>query len=137
MKSPRYRDGFSLLETILSLALLSIALAVLGELARGGSRHAGAARDLTQAQILCDSRMNEIIAGIEPLEAVFDAPYEMSYGIREAEWKYSVDVQPAFVEGLLQIVVTVVKNVPGDDPPQWILVRWLPDPDAVPVEEES
>jgi general secretion pathway protein I len=62
--------GFSLLEVILALAILTGAVAVLGEIVRLGIRNAQVARDTTQAQLLCESKLAEITAGIIPSDPV-------------------------------------------------------------------
>ena len=64
----RRRGGFSLLEVILALAILVAALAVLGELVRSGVRNAQMARDLSRAQVLCESKLGEVFAGAIPAE---------------------------------------------------------------------
>ena len=58
------RAGFSLLEVILAMAILAGAIAVLGEAGRLALRNAGYARDMAQAQLLCESKMAEIVTGI-------------------------------------------------------------------------
>ncbi len=96
--------GFSLLEVILALAILLGALAVLGEVARATLRNAQIARDQSRAQLLCESKLAEILAGISPAEAVQDALFEDE---DDADWRYSVDLQPADFEGLVAVRVRV------------------------------
>ncbi len=57
---------FSLLEVVLALAILVGAIAVTGELVRLGTLSAASARDLTQAQLICESKLAEITSGITP-----------------------------------------------------------------------
>ena len=61
--SPARRSGFSLLEVIMATAILLGCLIVLGDLAAVGRRHARDAEDLTTAQWLCQTKLNEILAG--------------------------------------------------------------------------
>ncbi|MCH7726838.1 MAG: type II secretion system protein, partial [Planctomycetes bacterium] len=64
ISSQRARQGLTLLEIILSIAILSVSLAAIGELLRIGSRSAKDARDLSRAQIHCQSKLAELTAGI-------------------------------------------------------------------------
>ncbi len=54
---------------MLATSILLACLIVLGELASVGRRHARDAEQLTAAQLLCRSRLNEILAGAAPLES--------------------------------------------------------------------
>ena len=65
----RVRSGLSLLEVILSIAILGMALIVIGELIRIGFRSATSARVRSEAQMACDTKMSEIVAGVLPLES--------------------------------------------------------------------
>ena len=140
MKTTRMqRDGFSLLEVILALAILTGAIAVLGELARLGLRNAQIARDTAQAQLLCESKLAELTAGLLPVEPVSGAQFEEVVGDGTVAWVYSIDVQPAQsegsrIEGMSAVEVTVVQKIDKiKGPIHFSLIRWMPDP----VEEES
>ncbi|MCH5374492.1 MAG: type II secretion system GspH family protein, partial [Planctomycetes bacterium] len=65
MKSP-LRRGLSLLEVILAVAILGLGLAIIGELIRNGTRQAEEVRFLTAAQLLCESKLEEVAAGVVP-----------------------------------------------------------------------
>lgn len=133
----RKRSGFTLLEVILAFTILGISIAVLGELVRIGSRNALLAREVTQAQLLCETKMNEVVAGIEPAQPVLNRPYELVTSVRRTEWLYSIDVQTLVEEGLLAVTVTVTKDLPNDvNPPTFSLVRWMQDP-ATATDETS
>ena len=127
------RDGFSLLEIILALAILCGAMTVLGELSRLGMRNAEYARDVTQAQLLCECKLAEITAGLTLPEPAQDVRFEPQDEETEAEseWLYSVEVNSVGEEGLVEVRVTVTKDMPAEKrPAQFSLVRWLVDSGA-------
>lgn len=121
--------GFSLLEVILALAILGGALAVLGEVARMAMRNAARARDLAQAQLLCEAKLAEILAGIEPPEPAQGVPFGTG---QVPDWLYSVEVAALDVDGLIEVRVTVEQDLPPEyRPVRWTLVRWMVDPVSV------
>jgi Tfp pilus assembly protein PilV len=134
----RNAAGFSLLEVILALSILVGAIAVLGELVRLGTMNAASARDLTQAQLLCESKLAEVMSGLIVPEAVQGVPCET-----DSSWLYSIDVQPIDMPGIVVLSVTVTQDVPANlRPAEFTLVRWVQDPalvlaDEVPTEEGS
>ena len=118
--------GFSLLEVVLALAILTGAIAVLGELVRIGARNAEAARDLTQAQFLCESKLAEIASGLALAE-----PVSTALCPDDPDWLYSVSVDPTSETGLVAVRVTLTRNLPVQSQPlQFSLVQWMPDPAA-------
>jgi type II secretory pathway pseudopilin PulG len=129
-RAMRRREGFSLLEAILALAILTSSIAVLGELVRMGSQHAALARDLTQAQFLCESTMNEIAAGMQGgAMAVADAPIDPTLAGGDASWVYSVNVGALELPNLVAVQVTVRKNQPSNKrPATYTLLRWMKNP---------
>lgn len=127
------RPGLSLLEVILAFAILAGSLAVLGELIRQGARAAAESRDLTRGQLLCESKISEVAAGVAPADPVQRVPFE-----NDPEWLYSIEVLETEQPGLLGIHVTVEPNL--DDLTQrhvsFTLVRWIPDPSLGLSEEQ-
>lgn len=124
------RSGFSLLELILALAILALSVAAISQLVRLGLSHARFARELTKAELYCESTMAELVAGVLPLEGVTDVPIEQDSG-----WLYSVTVEPAAVDGLLIVTVTVYQAEPDPVRPiEFTLVRWLADPEVFSAE---
>ena len=129
------RHGFSLLELILALAILSGAVAILGEAYRSGMRFAQSARDLTHAQLLCESKLAEIAAGLTPAEPQDSVPFETAEDGADSEWLYSIEVASLDEEGLIQVGVTVTKDVPAQKRPvEFPLVRWMVDPSIETIE---
>jgi type II secretory pathway pseudopilin PulG len=140
------RDGFNLLEVILALSILTGAIAVLGEVNRLSLRNATYAREMTQAQLLCESKMAEITAGILLPEQVTGAQFDVStdnsldttIDDSQVQWVYSIERDTVDDEGLLWVKVTVEQDPP--DPTQPIdcsLVRWIIDPDVVLAEQTA
>ncbi len=126
------RRGFTLLEVILALAILAGALAILGEVSRLALRHAAAARDLARAQLLAESKLAEIKAGITSPDAVdnmaFD-PTTEKLDPTEPAWLYSITSQATDEVGLISVRVTVTRDLPaGQHPVKFSLATWVPDP---------
>lgn len=119
------RRGLSLLEVILALAILGMAVAILGELVHMATRSAADARELTRAQLLCESKMAEIVLGVEPLQPLSFTPLQL-----DPDWLYAIDVQPsAFDPSLLVVRVTVQQDTQGVGVPvEYTLTRWMIDP---------
>ena len=135
------RCAFSLLEVILALAILAGSLAVLGGAARLGMRNAESARDLTKAQLLCESKLAEITAGITPPDPVHGVAFVQTadtvVGQGETIWLYSIDRQHTDQEGLDVVRVTVTQKLPPNQRAlTFWLDRWIPDP-GTELPEES
>lgn len=115
----------SLLEVILALAILGGALAVLGQLISAGSRSARAARDMADAQRLCDSMLAEITAGITPAETMEGAMQDEN----GQSWIYSIQADASSQEGIVALLVTVRKDQAIETVPvSFSLARWIIDP---------
>jgi general secretion pathway protein I len=117
----------TLLEVILAIAILGGALAVLGELVRIGTRTARAARVLSTAQLLAESMVAEVTAGVTSPDPI-DGVVEDYGGFR---WQYSVQIEQVDQKGLLAVVVTVREdknNNAAEQPLSYALVRWMIDP---------
>ena len=128
------RRGFSLLEMVLALAVLAGAVLVLLEVNRVALRNAARARDLARAQLLCESKLAEIVSGItspSPVDkASFDPNVESSVA-SDPSWSYSIDTPPTDEQGLIAVRVTVAKELSaGQQPLKFSLVRWMPDPNS-------
>ena len=122
----KHRRGFSLMEVILAMTVLSITLGMLYSVASRGSHYGMKARQETQAQLLCESKLAEISAGITPAAIISGAVSEVDDG-----WLYSVDMEATDLEGVVLLRVTFVENVPQRKQPiQFSLTRWIRDPDA-------
>jgi type II secretion system protein I len=120
------RSAFTLFEVLLALAILVGAIAALGELLRGGLISAERARDLTRAVLICESKMAQIVAGIQMPETVTRIPVEDDLS---GEWIYSVEVTDTASPYLLAVRVTAQRDVPDEKKPVTsTLVRWVKSP---------
>jgi len=108
------RTGFSLLEVILALAIIGGAVAVLGEAARLALRNAAYARDMARAQLLCESKLSEIVGGVTPAEPVSRAVIARSTDSGEPAWLYSIETTTLAEEGLLSVRVSVTRDLPAE-----------------------
>ncbi len=130
IRNPMRRSGFTLLEIILSLAILAGSLAALGEVMRLADQNASMTGDETQAQILAASIMDELVAGSRQLTAVSQAPLDTT---DEVPWLYSVEIENTQYEQMVSVRVRVEQQLEARlQPAHFELMRWLPNPDYVP-----
>ena len=121
------RSAFSLMEVLLATSILLASLIVLGQLATVGRMHARDAERLTTAQLLCQSKLNEILAGAERVRPVEEE--SLAEG-----WLYSVEVTSADKLHLASLRVTVSEapdpeeELEGPPAKQFTLTRWIRDP---------
>jgi len=103
LKSERSRSGLTLLEVLISLSIFLGALAAISQLIGIGSRAALQAQLRTQAIIKCQSKLAEVLAGVQPMESVTLVAFEED----DDNWKWSLNVEPGDYENLLKLMVTV------------------------------
>jgi len=116
------------LEVILAIAIMAGAMVVLGEIARTGARGAEYARDMTQANLLCEDTMAQVLSGVLTPDPVDDSPLDTS-DMNDGDWVYSIDQEEGQGQGLLVITVTV-KRADADPkhPVSASITRWMLDP---------
>ena len=139
------RRAFTLLEVILSLAILTGAIAVLGELARIGLENADYTHQLTKAQLLCEGKMAEITSGFTFPDPVTGVSFESETSDRTASmidpdepaWLYSITSDLIDQNGLLEITVTVYQDLPEKKRPvTCTFVRWMIDSSLTATDED-
>lgn len=132
-RSRTVRSGLSLLEVILSIAILGGSMVMIGQLYHLGYRSALQARLRNDANIIADSKMAELAAGVLPLESSGNSPIDEHPG-----WSYSVDLQSSLQLGLFMATVTVSYGEESNNIPTSLsIVRFIPDPDYEPEEDEE
>lgn len=118
------RNGLTLLEVLLSLGLFLGALAALSQLWFGGVRAAVQSRLATQAILRCESKLNEVVAGVVPLQSTSDTPFE-----DDPNWVWNLQVSSGPHTDVLLVVVTVSRNGQGGlSSTSYQLSRLIRDP---------
>lgn len=86
-RNARLRQGLSLLEVIIATVILAVSSVMLVKIIGNGDRNARRAEQRVMAQMICQNRLDEILAGILPLEPM-DTRQDMYY----PDWHYLVKV---------------------------------------------
>ena len=143
VKNSDLRSGISLMEVILALAILGIASAYLAQAMQIAAQNAQRAQRLTQAELVAESVMNQVIAGVIPAQPANWSPYISASS--SSNWNYSLSIVAAEMQGTIGIQVGVQEQVPGAtiglQPADLIATRWIIDPalglDTPPAEEPA
>lgn len=96
------RRGLTLLEVLLSVAILGLALAVIGNLTGGGVRAALRCEHDAEAATRCQSQLDLLLAGATPLRESRWQPCE-----DDARWEWSVSIEPSVTPTVAQVTVAV------------------------------
>jgi prepilin-type N-terminal cleavage/methylation domain-containing protein len=83
------RSGFSLIEIIVAMAICMLGLAAILQMSNLSQSFARKAADTTELQILCQNRINEVLARVVPLEPVSEGICPENPGIG-----YSLSLEP-------------------------------------------
>ena len=123
------RNGLSLLEVLFALAILVASLSVLTKLVELGRRASEFAQLHTRAVLLAESKMGELVAGIEPIGSTGGGTF-----LEDPAWQWQLTVTDGPVDGLKWVSVTVAPSPTGEladnrEPVEFTLSRWLMDPD--------
>jgi type II secretion system protein I len=121
-KSTSRRSAITLLEVIVSLAIFLFALVAIGRLITLGSDRAVDVNRQSWALLLCQSKLAEIVAGVEPLSSQTDVPCE-----EDPTWLWSVECTQGDFPGLWTVQVWVRKEG-TEGPPEASLSQMVFDP---------
>lgn len=118
------RPGFSLLEVVLSLAIFFGSLAILSQINWNGTRAAVQAQLSAQALMRCEAKLQEVIAGAEPLADQQNVPFDDN-----SEWTWSLQTAPTTFTELVVVKVTVERTSSSSlGNISLSLQRWMRDP---------
>lgn len=120
----RSGTGFTLLEVVLATALFAMTMTCLGSLMWSSAHAAIQAQLQTEALSRCETLMNEVVAGVYPLQAVSNTA-----AVDDPTWQWSMQVAQGPYPELIQVDVIVEHTSAG---PLGIvrssLRRWVRDP---------
>ncbi|MCA8995946.1 MAG: hypothetical protein KDA80_03150 [Planctomycetaceae bacterium] len=121
---PCARTAITLFEVVLALAIFLGAFAAIGQVLRTGTRSATRAQLTSNAVLRCERVMNDILAGVLPMQSASNVPFE-----DDDQWVYSINVLDSGTANLL-IVETVVERqgTRGDSSVAYRLTRMMRDP---------
>jgi len=117
------RQGLSLLEVVIALAIFMGSIAAIGQLIATGVRGAVQARLQSQAVLRAETKMSEVVAGFTPLQGASGAFAD------DPLWSWSVTSSSGSVDGLYMVNVTVAHSSATTAGKQsYVLCRLVRDP---------
>ncbi len=124
------QTGLSLLEVVLALAILAVATAYLAQSMQLATTNALKAQRLTKAELVAESVLNQVIAGLIPSTPVTWTPYNNSMGT--TNWVYQIQQVPTEVDGMLGLQIAVQEIDPQlglvQGKADLYVNRWIIDP---------
>ncbi len=117
------RRGLTLFEVLIALVIFVTSMAAIGQLVSNGVRAALQARFQTQAAMMCEAKLAEVVAGIVPLTAG-QAVYP-----DDPNWSWTLALSAAPVPHLLRAEVTVKREgTNSKGKASFTMARYVRDP---------
>ncbi len=128
----RRRSGLTLFEVIIALAIFLIAVEAVSELLTLSTNNAVRASMQTQGAFLCQSKMAEVLAGIQDVNSpVSDyTPFDDPNGTgANAKWQWKMDCQQnSSINGLWTVQISVKMDREGSDSFEYSLTQLMYTP---------
>ena len=122
------RRGITLYEVVLALAIFSGSMAAISQIIATGTRAAVQSRLQSQAMLLCQSKMAEVVSGAVPPKAGGESAFTEP-GLEG--WTYSITLNPGPRLGLQEVVVGVAcRNAGSMVDATFSMSRWVRDQTA-------
>lgn len=124
----RCRKGISLLEVVLSLAILAMSAGILAQISWTATDNGLIAHRLATAQILAESKMAEIVTGAIPLQgAVGWSP--ITDIVPSGTWYYQVQTVTAVRPDMVGVRLSITDEAGmSENREMFFVVRWMIDP---------
>jgi hypothetical protein len=119
------RPGLSLLEVLVSLAILLMSLAAIGRLVDFGSERALEARLHSQGTRLAQTKLAEVEAGAVALDSTGSGTFD-----NDPEWSWTVEPESQDVPNVYQVTVKVSRDLKGR-PFEVSITQWVFDPNKM------
>lgn len=121
------------MEVLLATAILLASVLILMELAGIGRYYVQSVEARSTAQMICLTKLNELLAGVQPLQPIEERAVE-DY----PDWVYAVEITPVRELPLTEVRVTVAQQVAEGanplvrgKPKSCSLVRWVSQPRSI------
>ncbi|MCC6508186.1 MAG: type II secretion system protein [Pirellulaceae bacterium] len=123
------RPGLSLLEVILSLAILGVACTFMAQSMHLATNNALAAQRQAEAEIAAESVMSQVVAGLIPMQPTSTwTPIGISAST--SDWSYILTSVNCEVENMIGIQIDVrdMSNQDTTERSDLSVIRWIIDP---------
>jgi type II secretory pathway pseudopilin PulG len=122
------RQALTLLEVMLALVILGAATAVLVQSMQLASDSGVQSQELLAAQLIAESKMSEIVAGLILPEAMPWTPVRSS--ISSTQWYIQLQLLTPEIPDMIGVLLQVTDdpNRQSTRPTDYQLVRWMIDP---------
>ncbi len=122
------RAGLSLLEVVLALSILAVAAALLAQVTKQATDNGMMSQRLSTAQILCESKMSEVLAGAIPLTS--SSWTQITDSGRRGSWYYKIQTSTAERPNMIGVRLSVTDQPDSTtyNPELFFIVRWMIDP---------
>lgn len=128
---PNCHSGFTLLEVILAIGILTLGLAAIMRVNQLAYRNIHAASDGLHAEMVAETVLSELRCGLQPIENI--GPVQLDAQQALGDWQVQVIVEPTIVQELLQVRILVGRTLEPGVRPDCDVVRWFPDPQFQPM----
>lgn len=127
------RRGLTMFEVLIALVIFVTSMAAIGQLVSNGVRAALQARFQTQAAMMCEAKLAEVVAGIVPLTAG-QAVYP-----DDPNWSWTLALSAAPVPHLIRVEVTVKREgTNSKGKASFTMARYVRDPQMyIAAQEEA
>lgn len=122
------RQGMSLLEVVLALAILAMSAAILAQVSRTATDNGLLAHRLSTAQILAESKMAEVVTGAIALQGGTGWT-PITDPVPNGTWYYQIEMMAATRKDMVGVRLAVTDE-PGmqENRELFFIVRWMIDP---------
>ena len=122
----RRRSGLSLLEVVLALTILAVAAALLAQVTTRATNNGLMAKRLAVAQMLCESKMSEVLAG--SIQLTPSSWTQITDSGRRDNWYYQIQTVTAQRPNMIGVRLSVTDQPDATNPELFFIVRWMIDP---------
>ncbi len=121
------RAGLSLLEVVLALSILAVAAGLLAQITKQATDNGLLAQRLATAQMLCESKMSEVLAGAIPLTS---SSWTQITDSGNGKFYYRIQAETAARPNMIgvRLGVTDQPDSSATNPELFFIVRWMIDP---------